>query len=255
MLKMGCVACRTIKSRLFIICVLFMAVLNFTSICYVNEYGRQYSVIETVFMENYKEVVLMNGVSWDSLWRQPLGTYVAMFAPVVSIFPFLNRFWNEKMSGYILFVESRVGRKKYLIMQIVDAWISSGLVVMLGTLVFDVSLVLLFYGSGGAVERYGLIVSCVEKSALLFLYGAVIGTPSLLLSACLKNRYVISCIPFALIYLYDLVVGRWEGNGFSSLSLTYAFQLPNACAVIIGHMGIGIVLSLGFFVIMNRRIR
>lgn len=250
---MGCVACRTVKSWLFVVCVVFMAVMNFTSVCYVNEYGRQYSVIEILFMENYKEVALMNGVSWDSLWRQPLGTYVAMFAPVVSIFPFLNRFWNEKMCGYILFVESRVGRKKYLIFQIVDAWISSGLVVMLGTLVFDVSLVFFFYGSDSVLQSYGLIVSCVEKGALLFLYGAVIGTPSLLLSACLKNRYVISCIPFALIYLYDLVVGRWEGKGFSSLSLTYAFQLPNTCAVIGGHILIGIVMSLGFFVIMKRR--
>lgn len=250
---MGCVACRTLKSRLFIVCVIIMAVLNFTSICYVNEYGRQYSVIEILFMENYKEVALVNGVSWDSLWRQPIGTYVAMFAPVVSIFPFLNRFWNEKMCGYILFVESRVGRKKYLLFQIVDAWISSGLVVMLGTIVFNVSLVFLFYRSDSMMESYGLIASCVEKSVLLFLYGAVIGTPSLFLSACLKNRYVISCIPFALIYLYDLVVGRWEGKGFSSLSLTYAFQLPNTCAVIGGHIVIGIVMSLGFFVIMKRR--
>lgn len=65
-----------------------------------------------------RQIFLENDITFESLITNPISIFMAMFMPILVIFPFLNVFWNEKMTNNYLFRHARIDVRKY----IVEVW-------------------------------------------------------------------------------------------------------------------------------------
>lgn len=73
---------------------------------------------------------------------------MAMFMPILVIFPFLNVFWNEKMTNNYLFRQARIGVRKYIVGSMAEAVLSSGLLAVLGRFLYEGILFVIFTSMG-----------------------------------------------------------------------------------------------------------
>ena len=105
---------RILKNKVFWCCVLCVTALSFTAVCYANESGKEYSFWDLFFEGQMRQIFLENDITFESLITNPISIFMAMFMPILVIFPFLNVFWNEKMTNNYLFRQARIGVRKYL---------------------------------------------------------------------------------------------------------------------------------------------
>ncbi len=242
---------RRLSKRLFFMCVVVVAFIGSTTICFGDDYGREYSVLELILMERRQEFAAKNGITFMRILQMPLGMCARMFLPFVAVFPFLNMFWAERTKSYASFMMSRIGRKKYLIMYIFDCLASSGLVVFFGYALYYAAVFFLFSSLDGDAVGFGVIFKELARQLLpLFLYGAFVGTPALFLSSFLENRYVTCCIPFVLIYLYDKMT---MGTYWETASLASLYWIENPAASLAVHASEGVGFALLFYIIMDER--
>ena len=87
---------RILKNKVFWCCVLCVTALSFTAVCYANESGKEYSFWDLFFEGQMRQIFLENDITFESLITNPISIFMAMFMPILVIFPFLNVFWNEK---------------------------------------------------------------------------------------------------------------------------------------------------------------
>lgn len=103
---------RILKNKVFWCCILCVTALSFTAVCYANESGKEYSFWDLFFEGQMRQIFLENDITFESLITNPISIFMAMFMPILVIFPFLNVFWNEKMTNNYLFRQARIGVPK-----------------------------------------------------------------------------------------------------------------------------------------------
>lgn len=101
------------RTPLFWGCVIVCTILRFTTICYVNEVGKEYTIFELLIHKQELWDAVSAEISLADILESPLGTYGVMFMPVVVLFPFLNYFWAERTTGFSRFVVARIGKVRY----------------------------------------------------------------------------------------------------------------------------------------------
>ena len=131
---------RILKNKVFWCCVLCVTALSFTAVCYANESGKEYSFWDLFFEGQMRQIFLENDITFESLITNPISIFMAMFMPILVIFPFLNVFWNEKMTNNYLFRQARIGVRKYIVGSMAEAVLSSGLLAVLGRFLYDSNL-------------------------------------------------------------------------------------------------------------------
>ena len=218
---------RILKNKVFWCCVLCVTALSFTAVCYANESGKEYSFWDLFFEGQMRQIFLENDITFESLITNPISIFMAMFMPILVIFPFLNVFWNEKMTNNYLFRQARIGVRKYIVGSMAEAVLSSGLLAVLGRFLYEGILFVIFTSMGK--------------------------TPVLFFTALLKNRYIILCMPFILIYLYDLLlrnrnIAIWETTGI----LYYPWKQYLVTAGV-WMVAAALVLMIGCYCLIKRR--
>lgn len=199
-------------------CVLCVTALSFTAVCYANESGKEYSFWDLFFERQISQTFLENDITFESLIANPISIFMAMFMPILVIFPFLNVFWNEKMTNNYLFRQARIGARKYIVGSMAEAVLSSGLLAVLGRFLYEGILFVIFTSMGKMPILSQIVPLLLRKGIRFFFYGCLVCIPVLFFTALLKNRYIILCMPFILIYLYDLLlrnrnIAIWETTG------------------------------------------
>ena len=186
--------------------------------CYANESGKEYSLWDLFFEGQMRQIFLENDITFESLITNPISIFMAMFMPILVIFPFLNVFWNEKMTNNYLFRQARIGVRKYIVGSMAEAVLSSGLLAVLGRFLYEGILFVIFTSMGKMPIFLQIVPLLLRKGIRFFFYGCLVCIPVLFFTALLKNRYIILCMPFILIYLYDLLlrnrnIAIWETTG------------------------------------------
>lgn len=209
---------RFLKNKVFLCCVLCVTALSFTAVCYANESGKEYSFWDLFFERQISQIFLENDITFESLIANPISIFMAMFMPILVIFPFLNVFWNEKMTNNYLFRQARIGVRKYIVGSMAEAVLSSGLLAVLGRFLYEGILFVIFTSMGKMPILSQIVPLLLRKGIRFFFYGCLVCIPVLFFTALLKNRYIILCMPFILIYLYDLLlrnrnIAIWETTG------------------------------------------
>lgn len=197
---------RIILSPYFLICVILMAMLCFTSSGYMDySTNKQYSIFEMMFMlsngnvqsaDFARETVIGNG----------FGTWTAQFLVILVSFPFVKVMCDEKLYGQKRYYISRTGILRYSASKLISAVISAALVCLLGYLLFSAVCMAVF----PSIEAFSkseqelltvMGVPYAENLLRVILVGASFVTLPFIIAAFTRNIYFSVCIPFLVQYI------------------------------------------------------
>ncbi len=259
----------------FLFCVIITTVLFFSAQAYSDYLGNKFSVIEVLLNMNRIKYSQYPELSSYSIFINSVGSgYFGMFIPILASCPFILTFCEQRKSGFMQFEVSRCGYLNYYFSKFIASFISGGFVAVLGYVLFGL-LCLLFFP---LTIKYALEIreivylGSILKSILgVFLFGAVSTFPSFVFSSFSKNKYINTCIPFMLIYIYDTAFNRIFSFMISSeqyINTTFKLNFLRADALLyikyieeitetLKLTALNIFLTsasfLTFFFIMNRR--
>ena len=269
---------KTIFNLGFLTCVLITATLFFTTQLYIEtSTGKVYSVLEVIF--SLDKTIIKSEISFASIniFQLVINGYFLMFIPIIAAFPFIPNFCSERNSGLIRYTIGRTGKMRYYITKFISALLGGGLAVLVGYAVFGIIISIIFpplssYTIPNDLKSYYDVkdtVPIILKSLLgAFLYGAVSAIPAFLMASFVKNRYIITCVPFMIIYLYNTSLTKISydamensNQGLSNLAYTLRPDTISSLAYFSDMVRNSLLINLAFVVIcflvfvliMNRR--
>ena len=233
---------KTLLNIGFLGAVLLTAVLCFTAPTYHDlATDRSYSVFESFF--SFKREFIESDQQFASLnvFQNGLGGYITMFLPIIVAFPFMVSFCAERNSGLMRFTISRTGCLRYYLSKFLSVLIGGGLAAMLGYAIYG----LVVYGFFPNVNSYELdefyyemhpdsqTVEVLKTLLSAFIYGAVTTLPAFLISSFSRNPYLITCVPFLMVYIWNtainkLVLKAWETEDYELSEKLFDFQPDSA---------------------------
>ena len=167
------------------------------------------------------------GTDLLSLYTEPFAfSSFVIFAGLFPGMPYAYSYLEEKNSGYLKFIQTRLPRKRYMLQKICYTGLSGGLTMLIpGILIFCV---LEWMASDTSPVQYPSIFSdlmwapwmfvcggrlvLLLKGILLFLFGVMWSELALLVSLFVRNKYVAFILPFIIFEILWIVVGPSEFN-------------------------------------------
>ena len=208
----------------FLGAVLITGVLCFTSFAYVDPTTEKtYSVFEALFTLDRDFINEHYEFSSILIFRGAMSGYIPMFLPIIVAFPFMMSFCAERNNGLMRFTITRIGKYKYYFSKFFASLISGGLAVLLGVLFFGVISAIFFpniesYNIPADELNYMLLnnlpVTVFKILGSAFVYGAISALPAFLLSSFCKNPYIITCVPFLFVYIWNTALDKIANNAF-----------------------------------------
>ena len=233
---------KTLLNIGFIGAALLTAALCFTAPTYHDlTTDRSYSVFESFF--SFKREFIESDTQFASIsvFQNGLGGYISMFLPIIVAFPFMVSFCAERNSGLMRFTISRTGCLRYYLSKFFAVMIGGGLAAMLGYAIYG----LVVYGFFPNINSYELdefyyemhpdsqTVEVLKMLLSAFIYGAVTTLPAFLISSFSRNPYLITCVPFLMVYIWNtainkLVLKAWETEDYELSEKLFDFQPDSA---------------------------
>ncbi|WP_028510972.1 ABC transporter permease [Ruminococcus sp. NK3A76] len=233
---------KTLLNIGFLGAVLLTALLCFTAPTYHDlTTDRSYSVFESFF--SFKREFIESDTQFASInvFQNGLGGYITMFLPIIVAFPFMVSFCAERNSGLMRFTISRTGCLRYYLSKFFAVMIGGGLAAMLGYAIYGA----VVYGFFPNVNSYELdefyyemhpdsqTVEALKMLLSAFIYGAVTTLPAFLISSFSRNPYLITCVPFLMVYIWNtainkLVLKAWETDNNEFAEKLFDFQPDSA---------------------------
>lgn len=229
---------KTIMNAGFLMCTLLALTLFLTTTCYVDgDTGRSYSVIDIMAYIGRNKIRNDQSFASYNIVQGAISGYFMMFIPILAAFPFVPNFCAERNSGLIRFSIQRTGKMRYYISKYLTSLIGGGLAVTFAYLIFAI-IVYSFFPSIHSYQiqqdmqemyqKNQMIVSFLKNVVGVFLYGAISAIPAFLMASFVKNRYLITCIPFMLVYLYSTCLTKLSYDGMAKnkqVLITIAYSL------------------------------
>ena len=201
--------------------------LCFTAPAYVDyNTGKTYSIFEALFSMDRQFVEAHSEFAASSLARLGMSGYLTLFLPIIVAFPFMVAFCTERNNGNIRFVIARTGKMRYYFSKFVSCFLSGGLAVLIGLVMFMAAMHILFPPMSsynidaeafGAVEQQSEFVLNFRYLFSNFLNGAIATMPAFFLSSFCKNPYIITCIPFMFTYVWETVISKLTSSALEEM--------------------------------------
>lgn len=214
----------------FLGAVILTCVLCFTASVYTDAAtDKTYSVFEAFFTLDKELIRTDYSFSSIKIFSKALSGYITMFLPIVVAFPFMISFCAERNSGLMRFTITRTGKIKYCVSKFMASFISGGLAALLGVALYGIIVWILFPGFSGYdvseeqlmwVLPSGTGMTVVKTLAAAFLYGAVTTIPAFFISSFCRNPYLITCVPFLFVYIWDTALSKIAAKGLESMDYT-----------------------------------
>lgn len=220
----------------FYLCVLFTLILCFTAEVYTDyTHNKVYSVLGLWLGFSKEEMLIHTQMSAYEMIRKATGGWLATFMPIVAAFPLLPLLCDESASKNLRYSVHRETKESFLTGRFLTTMVSGGLAVLCGFALFVGAVYLMFPGIGAYAPevresaewwiagtyplfpKLGYPYLVALDAMEMFLYGAFYAVPALLVSAFLKNKYFVLCIPFFLKYLVNYVYAGTEIKAYESL--------------------------------------
>jgi hypothetical protein len=137
--------------------------------------------------------------------------------PVLSVAAFIKNFNATRGDGFYRYEIFRVGKTKLLVVKFFGGVLSGGIALLLGYMLFGIIAFFLFpsfqsYEVSPDLRQLlflgnpPLFIFC--KLIGVFLLGVMSTLPAILLSAFVRNIYVVLSLPYMVIYFYNSLLGR-----------------------------------------------
>lgn len=218
---------KTIINIGFLGAALMTCVLGFTASAYTDQMNdKSYSIFEAYFTFDSKFISENSEFASVLLFRNGQSGYVAMFIPIIVAFPFMVSFCAERNNGLMRFTISRTGKLRYYLSKFFASFISGGLAVLIGMVLFGLIVWILF----PSYKSYDLdpemtemlipdgMLSTVSRHLLsAFLYGAFSTLPAFFISSFCKNPYIITCLPFMLTYVWTTGINKITAKAMENM--------------------------------------
>lgn len=218
---------KTLINLGFVAAALMTCVLGFTASAYTDQMNdKSYSIFEAYFTFDSKFISENSEFASVLLFRNGLSGYVAMFIPIIVAFPFMVSFCAERNNGLMRFTISRTGKLRYYLSKFFASFISGGLAVLIGMVLFGLIVWILF----PSYKSYDLdpemtemllpdgMLSTVSRHLLsAFLYGAFSTLPAFFISSFCKNPYIITCLPFMLTYVWTTGINKITAKAMENM--------------------------------------
>ena len=274
---------KTIINLGFAGAALMTCILCFTASAYRdNSNDKSYSIFEAFFSFDRKFIASHDDFAAIRLFENGLSGYISMFIPIIVAFPFMVSFCAERNNGLMRFTISRSGKIRYYLSKFSASFLSGGLAVMIGLALFGAVVWIAFPSLvsyqldpetiGWAVPD-GTLVTVLRCLLAAFVYGAFSTLPAFFLSSFCKNPYIITCLPFMLVYVWNTAINKimmkaFETGDFEIYDKLSPFtpdsprQLafikfseisPAQTKMLVFNGGYLLVLLIGFIVVMNLR--
>lgn len=210
---------KVLTSTGFYACVLLTLVLCFTAQAYYDvAENRNYSVIGALAEFSREEMLVNSSFSAYQILSCVSSGWLSMFIPIISAFPLMPLICDQRESKSVRYSAFRSTKFSFSTGNFLTAMISGGLAVLCGFALFAVSVYMLFphiseyshelkdsaewwiSGTYPLFEKYGYPYMIALDFIEIFLYGALSAIPALIMTAFMKNKYLVLCIPFFLKY-------------------------------------------------------
>ena len=275
----------------FYLCILFTLVLCFTAEAYIDySENKTYSILGVWLAFSGEEILAHTEMSAYMIIRKATGGWLATFIPIMAAFPFLPLLCDESASKNVRYSVHRETKASFIAGRFLTAMVSGGLAVLCGFALFAGVVSLMFPDIGAYAPEvresaewwiagtYPLFLKLgysylVALDAMeMFLYGAFYAVPALLVSAFLKNKYFVLCMPFFLKYLVNYMYAGTEITAYESLEVIDERVLtglkmtdPDALeglfsygetlwCILLLHVGLLLLVFLLYRITMNRRV-
>lgn len=203
----------------FYACVLLTVLLCFTAQAYYDiTENRNYSVIGVLSEFTREEMLADSSFSAYQILSCISSGWLKLFIPIIAAFPLMPLICDERESKCARYFAFRTSKFSFTTGSFLTAMISGGLAVLCGFVLFVVLVYMLFpniseyapalkesaewwlSGTYPLFSKLGysylIVLDCLE----MFLYGTMSAIPALIMTAFMKNKYLVLCIPFFLKY-------------------------------------------------------
>lgn len=202
----------------FYICVLFTVLLCFSAIIYIDIVKNDNYSIITSFMTFDREFLLTDtSFCAQNIMLKGTSGWLTMFIPIIAAFAFIPLICDEHEAKSVRFEVFRTSKKSFHTSRFLTSLLCGGLAVVLGYLIFTVLVFLMFpnienYTSQQREMFYesmsfsypelsrGIAVPLLKELGSVFVYGIFWAIPAMLLTAVVKNKYIVLCVPFFIKY-------------------------------------------------------
>lgn len=213
---------KTLINPGFVAAVILTSVLCFTAPAYTDQMNdKSYSILESYFSFSRDFVSRNSDFASVKLFRNGLSGYISMFIPIIVAFPFMVCFCSERNNGYMRFSISRTGRLRFYFSKFFASFLGGGLAVLIGMMLFGIILWVTFpslssYNMPSEMAEiyvpYGTVQTVIRQLLSAFLYGAFSTLPAFFISSFCRNPYIITCLPFMLVYIWTTGINKIISN-------------------------------------------
>lgn len=211
---------KVLTSGGFYACALLTVVLCFTAEIGTDPVRHEgLSVIQISRMLSREEMLSQVQYHYYNILRNGMGVWISIFIPIIAAFPFIPLVCDARESRSVRMTCIRLNKRTFNIGSFLSAMLAGGLAVLTGFLIFAGITAFLFPQAAeyspemraAMEENYPAVFPLFSKLGYpylyalrfleVFLYGAASAVPAFLLTAVMKNKYLILSIPFFIIYM------------------------------------------------------
>ncbi len=203
----------------FYLCIIFTCLLCFASYIYEDGVtGNKYSVLRALWTFDRKFMLEDLRFCSFEVVRSSAGNWLFLFIPIIASFAFVPLGCDEYEAKSVRFQVFRTNRFCYNSSRFITGCLCGGLAVMMGFVIFTLAVHMLF----PAVSTYSpelqgqykemmdsihirisgiyYIQAVMFKISGMFLYGVFWAAPIMMMTAFIRNKYLVMCIPFFVKY-------------------------------------------------------
>lgn len=215
---------KTVLNIGFVGAALMTCILAFTASAYYDSnIDKSYTVMEAFLTFDKRFVSSDYTFASVNVFTKCLMGYISMFIPIIVAFPFMVSFCAERNNGLMRFTISRTGKMRYYLSKFFASFLGGGLAVLAGIILFGIIVRFMFpplssYSVDPELTRYMLSEKQMVLNTLIssFIYGAFATLPAFFLSSFCKNPYIITCLPFMLVYVWNTVITKLQMKMFEN---------------------------------------
>lgn len=196
---------KMVVAPIFPLTIIIGVIIYLTGTVYTDDIGSSYSVFSIIFSEDGQKITeLIEKTSYELIIGDDK-SYMRMFATILTALPYISIICVRNLDNSIRFELIRSSRRKYSMGLILSILTVAGLVMTISYAIYSVILYLIMPDVIFDGQMKSMII---KKMAGIFLYGVANVYGAVGLSAFVRNKYLVACIPFMAKYLICMEIGQ-----------------------------------------------
>jgi len=178
--------------------------------------GKEYNIWQILMLHGKLELTKRLEYSWPEIWKNGMGTWALLAAPVLCCAGIIYCSGEERRRGAGKFIKIRQSRLRYTFSKVLSGMIACAVTLTGAYLLFGLILLPFFPKPSDyegdfreiLVLTYGnnMWIFALKRSLGVFMMGMAMSAIPIVLGAFLDDRYLMVSLPFLGEYIYERVI-------------------------------------------------